>query len=768
VPIGDQNGDGAKPTVLSKLQKWVCCNLKLMYSYRKKTLDLISSRLDNTMPLFNPSVFVDAPSLICCSFFNSPMQADYPSVGNPVTPTNFIPMKTPMSLEIISNWSLEEPPKYSHTIPELFSSQQGTGRCVGMIIDLANHECLYAEDLPESLEYTHIQLVAKVLPPLQAINAVAAAAAEFWARRPNDYIAIHCAYGFNRTGFVVCSYLCQECGMTVPEALESFAQARPPGVKHGKFVDELYARYGTLRTHDNPNPNDSTSTSTIFSGTEQLEKLQEHTREGIHQTRTSPAAEAEPTATAGIYGKGQCDLRPPASSFPGGAAPLSGLLSTHLRKGSISNSINSTGSTPVRGNSFFLERKSLDGGSGGGGGTWKEERKNIITNATSDDEYALSITSLSLSTGASMGSPTNSITISIPSSLSARGSLVLGGGSAGDGGSRRSSSRSLLAVHEVREEKEKHIRMKSGVEEDPATATIDDEKNVDVDDFIEPRTSGQWSEMAQQVDGKSLMRRETSLGLAKALHEDFGVHESTPSGLAPSPLIKKLEAEEEAEARAEEDAAGITDTNNLIVEDQVRKLNLENSEESILDGIGGDQGQQCAFATRHQEDQEVLQKSAQHESQFNAEIPSSTPPSATSLQQQQYLRAAQTFQQDGGKIAAVQTTESSNVLPAGSTADLYMSRSMSYESDCHSLGFNAREATTQLRLHQAGGGGVLTDSGPGVNPSFNRQYSIASDLDSTLWETSEDEGGRDGVAGNLKGKSRRQLPQEQRRDCAVM
>lgn len=52
------------------------------------------------------------------------------------------------------------------------------------------------------------------------------------------------AYGFNRTGFVVCSYLCQACGLSVEQALESFAAARPPGVKHEKFIRELHARYG--------------------------------------------------------------------------------------------------------------------------------------------------------------------------------------------------------------------------------------------------------------------------------------------------------------------------------------------------------------------------------------------------------------------------------------------------------------------------------------------------------------------------------------------
>ena len=170
--------------------------------------------------------------------------ADYQSIGEPVGPTKFLPMKTPMSLEIIENWSLESPPLYRLTVPDLIASQNEKGRKVGMIIDLANHDCLYADDLPDCIEYAHVQLIAKVLPPIEAIDDVQRVAQDFWTRKPDDFIAIHCAYGFNRTGFVVCSYLCQALGMTVEQALEVFAEARPPGVKHGKFVDELYARYG--------------------------------------------------------------------------------------------------------------------------------------------------------------------------------------------------------------------------------------------------------------------------------------------------------------------------------------------------------------------------------------------------------------------------------------------------------------------------------------------------------------------------------------------
>lgn len=42
---------------------------------------------------------------------------------------------------------------------------------------------------------------------------------------------------------MVCSYLIEECGFAVDTALAAFAAARPPGVKHEKFHQELHRRY---------------------------------------------------------------------------------------------------------------------------------------------------------------------------------------------------------------------------------------------------------------------------------------------------------------------------------------------------------------------------------------------------------------------------------------------------------------------------------------------------------------------------------------------
>ncbi len=70
------------------------------------------------------------------------LQANYPATGSPVWPTRFLPMKTPMSQEILDNWSLPEAPKHPLTVPLLLAQQEAAGRQVGLIIDLANHDCL--------------------------------------------------------------------------------------------------------------------------------------------------------------------------------------------------------------------------------------------------------------------------------------------------------------------------------------------------------------------------------------------------------------------------------------------------------------------------------------------------------------------------------------------------------------------------------------------------------------------------------------------------
>ena len=54
----------------------------------------------------------------------------------------------------------------------------------------------------------------------------------------------------------MCAYLILVCGLSVDDALASFARARPPGVRHEKFVEELRRRY-ELRKDQDPDPSRS-------------------------------------------------------------------------------------------------------------------------------------------------------------------------------------------------------------------------------------------------------------------------------------------------------------------------------------------------------------------------------------------------------------------------------------------------------------------------------------------------------------------------------
>ncbi|KAI9375712.1 hypothetical protein BJX61DRAFT_531418 [Aspergillus egyptiacus] len=60
-------------------------------------------------------------------------------------------------------------------------------------------------------------------------------------RRP--VIGVHCHYGFNRTGFLIVSYLIERRGFGVQEAIDEFEKRRPPGIRHGHFIDTLFVRY---------------------------------------------------------------------------------------------------------------------------------------------------------------------------------------------------------------------------------------------------------------------------------------------------------------------------------------------------------------------------------------------------------------------------------------------------------------------------------------------------------------------------------------------
>jgi len=67
-------------------------------------------------------------------------------------------------------------------------------------------------------------------------------------------VGVHCTHGFNRTGFLIVSYLCEEEDWGVEAAVDYFAKCRPPGIYKGHYIKELYGRYGANPNEAPPAP----------------------------------------------------------------------------------------------------------------------------------------------------------------------------------------------------------------------------------------------------------------------------------------------------------------------------------------------------------------------------------------------------------------------------------------------------------------------------------------------------------------------------------
>lgn len=67
---------------------------------------------------------------------------------------------------------------------------------------------------------------------------------EFVTQHPIEIIGVHCTHGFNRTGFLIVSYLVSRYDYDVSAAIQEFANARPPGIYKQEYIDELFKLYG--------------------------------------------------------------------------------------------------------------------------------------------------------------------------------------------------------------------------------------------------------------------------------------------------------------------------------------------------------------------------------------------------------------------------------------------------------------------------------------------------------------------------------------------
>ncbi|KAL5116331.1 hypothetical protein ACEQ8H_005789 [Pleosporales sp. CAS-2024a] len=118
---------------------------------------------------------------------------------------------------------------------------------ISAVIDISHDAPVYdpAGLEANSIRYHKFPTVSKQPPQPDEVRLFIDLVDKIRAEERRGLIAVHCHYGFNRTGFFVVSYLIERCGYRVEDAIELFREKRSPGIRHSHFVDALHVRYCT-------------------------------------------------------------------------------------------------------------------------------------------------------------------------------------------------------------------------------------------------------------------------------------------------------------------------------------------------------------------------------------------------------------------------------------------------------------------------------------------------------------------------------------------
>lgn len=116
---------------------------------------------------------------------------------------------------------------------------------VRSVVDISHESPVYD---PKGLEaggiaYHKFPTVSKLPPTDEEVDGFVKLVDKLREESPGKLVAVHCHYGFNRTGFFTVCYLVDRLGWKLQAAIDEFARLRPPGIKHDYFTDRLFVRY---------------------------------------------------------------------------------------------------------------------------------------------------------------------------------------------------------------------------------------------------------------------------------------------------------------------------------------------------------------------------------------------------------------------------------------------------------------------------------------------------------------------------------------------
>jgi len=123
---------------------------------------------------------------------------------------------------------------------------------IRVVVDISHESPVYDPSALDAggIEYYKFPTVSKLPPTAEEVASFVQLVDRLRDEAPTEginqdaLIAVHCHYGFNRTGFFLVCYMVERLNWRLQDAIEEFAKRRAPGIKHEYFVDILWARYG--------------------------------------------------------------------------------------------------------------------------------------------------------------------------------------------------------------------------------------------------------------------------------------------------------------------------------------------------------------------------------------------------------------------------------------------------------------------------------------------------------------------------------------------
>lgn len=157
----------------------------------------------------------------------------------------FLVFKTPLD----ERFNDQVPEQYRFHVDFVFSSMKSYKVKVGLWIDLTNTSRFYDRTVIENTGCQYVKLNCKgrgEAPTEEQTAAFVETCDKFIRQKPLEAIGIHCTHGFNRSGFLLVSFLVSIWDWDLGAALNEFSRVRPPGIYKKEYIDELYARFDDI------------------------------------------------------------------------------------------------------------------------------------------------------------------------------------------------------------------------------------------------------------------------------------------------------------------------------------------------------------------------------------------------------------------------------------------------------------------------------------------------------------------------------------------